>query len=99
MRKITEESVQAFEEGVPFKKSNMKVKVEGLLAGLYLFDNLIATKRVDEKNVTITNAGWKSNTTKERLNGLKGVDIRQSKGVWYLNGIEWDGKTKLIVRK
>jgi hypothetical protein len=39
----------------------------------------------------ISNAGWDSKTTKERLNELPGVNIRQSKGVWYLNNLQWDG--------
>jgi hypothetical protein len=32
-----------------------------------------------------------SRTTKERLNGLTGVEIRQAKKKWFLNGQEWDG--------
>lgn len=40
----------------------------------------------------ITNAGWATNTTKERLNGIPGVSISQRKGIWYLNGKEWGGK-------
>lgn len=40
----------------------------------------------------ITNAGWRSNTTKERLNGLPNVKINQSKGDSYLNGKEWNGE-------
>jgi hypothetical protein len=41
--------------------------------------------------VTISNAGWFSKTTKERLNGLYGVSISQKAGEWYLNGIKWGG--------
>ena len=36
--------------------------------------------------------GWSSNTTKERLNGLTGVNIWQKDFVWYLNGEEWNGE-------
>ena len=99
MRKITEESIKAFESLTPFNKSNMKVKILGTEKGLpvqaelYLHDNKIVeihkTKR--KKVLKITNAGWKSNTTKERLNGLNGVQISQRKGVWYLNDKEWNG--------
>ena len=77
----------------------MKVKILGAEKGisvwaeLYLHDNKIAeihkTKR--KKVLKITNAGWKTNTTKERLNGLNGVRINQRKGVWYLNDKEWNG--------
>jgi hypothetical protein len=41
----------------------------------------------------ITNAGWRSNTTKERLNGLPNVSIQQKKGDWYLNGEVWNGQS------
>lgn len=47
---------------------------------------------MEDKTVFITNAGWQSNVTKERLNGLHNVSICQKKGVWYLNGQQWDGK-------
>ena len=40
--------------------------------------------------------GYKTNTTKERLNGIPGVCIQQKKGVWYLNGKEMlDGWNKV----
>jgi hypothetical protein len=44
----------------------------------------------------ISNAGWASNTTKERLNGIPGVHIKQKNWTWYLNGQEWDGGWKRI---
>ena len=46
--------------------------------------------------LSISNAGWESNTTKERLNGLPGVSIRQKNWSWFLNGEEWDGNWKRI---
>ncbi len=58
-------------------------------AALFLHGNRIAEWRGDE--LWITNAGWQSTTTKERLNGLPGVSICQKAGVWYLNGAPWDG--------
>jgi hypothetical protein len=57
---------------------------------IYLWDNKIAERRDD--GLWITNAGWFSPTTKERLNGLTNVSIVQKKGVWYLNGHEWGGE-------
>lgn len=35
--------------------------------------------------------GFFTNTTKERLNALPGVNIVQKLGKWYLNGVLWDG--------
>ncbi len=89
-RKITQESVQKFLDGVPFKKSNMEVSREGTIYYLKLHGNKIAALESDGK-MWISNAGWKSNTTKERLNGLPGVNIHQRNWEWYLNGIQWDG--------
>ena len=57
---------------------------------LYLHDNAIA--KVDDRGqLWITNAGWKSVTTKERLNGLPGVSIHQKDFTWYLNDKPWNG--------
>lgn len=90
MRTITFESIQAFNNSEKFKKSNMKVEVNDKGTFMYLHNNLIA-KRVHNR-LFITNAGWQSNTTKERLNGLDGVSICQKNFVWYLNGKEWNGE-------
>jgi hypothetical protein len=92
MRKITKEAVDKFLSKEPFKKSNMQVESAG--AGywkLKLHGNTIAS--IDEFNMlSISNAGWASNTTKERLNGLPNVRIHQRNFQWYLNGNEWNGE-------
>lgn len=98
MRKITQESVRAFEQNKNFKKQNTQVvcleDTGNIKTMMYLHNNLIAVKVNGE--LYITNAGWKLNTTKERLNGLPGVSIYQKNFVWYLNGKEWNGElTKL----
>ena len=91
MRKITQEAYQAFINKKPFKKSNTEVQVleDSGVVQLLLFDNTIA-KQVGGI-LSITSAGWPTNTTKERLNSLPGVHIQQRKGVWYLNDLFWDG--------
>lgn len=91
MRKITKESIKAFYNREPFKKSNMIVKNKEGKTYLKLFDNTIAT--LDEFNeLFITTAGWNSVTTRERLNGLSGVRLGTKKEQLYLNNIPWDGK-------
>jgi hypothetical protein len=95
MRKITEESISAFNECRPFKKANMEVTVYNDKTCLWLFGNCIASK--DESgDLTISNCGWQTNTTKERLNALNGVSISQKNFVWYLNGKQWDGRQTTI---
>ena len=93
MRKITEESVQAFNNSIAFKKANMEIEVLPNVTVMKLHGNSIAFRYNDpERTLSITDCGWNTNTTKERLNAIDGVSISQKKGVWYLNGTEWDGK-------
>ena len=95
MRKITNEAVRAFIEGRNFKKGNMRVDATNEFTLLKLHGNTIAT--IDAMGVlSVSNAGWSSNTTKERLNGLPGVSVHQKNWNWYLNGSEWDGSWKRI---
>ena len=91
MKKITKESIKAFYNREPFKKSNMIVENKEGKTYLKLFNNIIAT--LDEVNeLFITTADWTTRTTRERLNGLSGVRLGTKKGQLYLNNIPWDGK-------
>lgn len=93
MRQITKESVQAFNSSIAFKKANMEIEVLPNVTVMKLHGNSIAFRYNDPGNtLSITNCGWQTNTTKERLNAIDGVSISQKKGVWYLNGTEWDGE-------
>jgi hypothetical protein len=95
MRKITSEAVDKFLSKTPFRKSNMSVEEIGGVYKLKLHGNTIAT--IDELGVlSVSNAGWATNTTKERLNGIPGVRVHQRNWNWYLNGVEWDGSWKRI---
>jgi hypothetical protein len=106
MRKITRDAVDAFLKvysgekpkgnRIFFKRGNTIVKIGRRLpcqyhhtAELYLHGHLIA--KADHNGLQITNAGYFTNTTKERLNGLPHVHIQQKNFDWYLNGELWDG--------
>lgn len=80
MRQITNNACSAFEAGRNFCQSNTLVK-DG---AMYLFGNKIA-EWVDGK-LHISMCGWASSTTRERLNGLRGVSITQKDYQQYLNG-------------
>lgn len=97
-RQITAQAARAFLDGDNFKSSNTEVIYNEIdeTSYLYLFGNLIAKLDHYNNELTITNAGWRSNTTKERLNALPKVSITQKNRVWYLNGKEWDGKPTTI---
>ena len=85
MRKITQESVDAFMNARKFKKGNMEVEVLPNVTILKLHGNEIAYRYNDpERTLSITDAGWQTVTTKERLNGIPNVNIHQKDWVWYL---------------
>ncbi len=93
MRKITNDSINPFLNEKEFSKSNMQVKVLPNVTILLLHGNEIAYRYNDpEKSLSITNCGWFTSTTKERLNALPNVNIFQRDFKWYLNGNEWNGK-------
>jgi hypothetical protein len=86
MKKVTEKVVSAFMQGKTLKVSN--TETDGL--ALFLHGNKIAEKRSD--GLYISNAGWMSNMTKERLNALPNVSIHQKNWQWYMNGELWGGE-------
>jgi len=93
MRQITKESINAFMNASNFNKQNTSVEVLPNVTILKLHGNPIAYRYNDPKRtLSITNAGWQSNTTKERLNALPNVNIVQKNFIWYLNGKEWNGE-------
>jgi hypothetical protein len=91
MRKITEKAISSLLAKKIFKDSNTEVQVWGFTSYLMLHDNNIAIY-TGTKDLYITNCGWFTNTTKERLNALPNVRIQQKNFKWYLNGKEWNGE-------
>ena len=85
MRQVTERIVSAFLHNETRKIG--QTFTDG--RSIWLWENKIAEFRQD--GLWITNAGWPSTTTKERLNGIPDVSIVQKKAQWYLNGHAWDG--------
>ena len=97
MRKITKLAIDKFYSAEPFKSGNTEVKVYPNVTVLKLHYNTIAYLYNDpEKTLSISTCGWNTPTTKERLNGLKGVQLSTKKGVLYLNGNVWNGNLKDI---
>ncbi len=90
MRTVTENVINAFANNKAFKSGNDRVIINTDSVDLLLHNNLIAYKK--EGKLFITNCGYKTNLTKDRLNGIDGVSIQQKKGIWFLNGKEWNGK-------
>lgn len=91
-RKITNSIVDAFMYERNYKSGNSSVELGNSEVNMFLFGNLIAKMNRNTGHIYITNCGFFTNTTKERLNGIPNVSIQQKAGKWYLNGSEWDGK-------
>ena len=89
MRKITQDAIDAFNSQRPFKRNNTEVRIENSESHMLLHGNTIAIS--DGPRVLITHGGWPTPTTKERLNGITGVNIHQKDFQWYLNGEAWNG--------
>ena len=66
MRQITSDAYDAFKNNKRFKRSNTEVIVNGNEVVIELFGNKIVKKINGE--IFISNGGWNSVTTKERLN-------------------------------
>lgn len=73
----------------------MEVVREGTIYYLKLHGNKIACLEADGR-MWVSSAGWPSNTTKERLNGLPGVKVHQKNYNWYLNDQPWDGNPTYV---
>jgi len=85
MRQVTQLAVTNWLMRKKFRRGN--THTDGTT--LYLHGNPIA--KIDDSDglVYVRSAGWETNTTKERLNGIAGVHIHQKNYEWYLNGCLW----------
>lgn len=95
MRKITKMMAESFKNGIGCKSGNTEVYNNAL----YLFGNRIAWYENDGMYIQAVFESFSriSNTTKERLNGIKGVSICTKNKITYLNGKEWDGRAIRVV--
>ncbi len=95
MRGITETVINAFLAGKAMIKGNSAVSVDSQWIYLELHGSKIARRENTEGPVQflwMNNCGYRTPTTKERLNGLGshfGVNIWQEKFQWY-----WDSRTE-----
>lgn len=62
---------------------------------LYHHGNMIA-RDAGEGHVAISNRGYFTLTTKDRLNAIQNVGIYQKNFVWFLNGREWNGDWVIV---
>jgi len=91
MNQVTRNSVDCFLNKGNKRFDNTLIQTVDNISKMYLFGNLIAIFDHSTNKLKISNAGWFSKTTKERLNALPNVRIYQKDWYWYLNGEKWDG--------
>jgi hypothetical protein len=102
MRKETKNACRALINNGQKNSGNTTIKFDKEGNGyLLLFGNTIAKLSKDKKRVAITNCGWFSITTKDRLNGLLRMldidkGIQQIKGKWYINSYEYTPSFKIV---
>jgi len=82
MRQITIKAYNAFKNNERFKRSNTEVIINNNITVMKLFGNSIV-KKIDGE-IFISNGGWSSVTTKERLNPLV-KRIRKNKDSLIIN--------------
>lgn len=87
MRKVTEKAAKAMRQGENMTSGNTRVHSDGSVMELH--GNTIAIYDRLEQKLTLRDSGWKSATTKERLNGVLdvfgvGAYITQKNHTWYV---------------
>lgn len=101
MRKVTIKAAQALKNMEKMTSGNTRVSIESRSMGddsqkvavLYLHDNQIAM--FDGSLLTLSDAGWQTVTTKERLNGVLDTfnlagGITQKNYNWYFVVTHWE---------
>lgn len=94
MKIIEKNMLNAISLGKNYNNGNTKVVTKNKTSYVYLFDNLIA--EITTKKVRISNCGYKTKTTKSRLNSILRVFvgdryIYQKKFKWYITGEPIEG--------
>ena len=90
MRKISRIAADKFNSNTNWKKDNTEVISDGDVTKMRLFGNMIAIKKSKKDITRISNGGWNSVTTRDRLLGL-GADLFQKNFEWFLSDESWDG--------
>lgn len=90
MRVIEKKMIQAVASKGKMSLQNTKVETTSGITKVYLHGNQIAEIDWAGKLMFLSNCGWKTTTTKSRLNAVlrelkPGTSIYQKKGEWYVH--------------
>lgn len=82
-------------------RNNTTIRMEGddIIVTLHSTDVV----RVNVAHVILNSGGWKTATTRTRINQAArqlgfGYSVTQIRGVWYTNGVAWQGRAITIDR-
>jgi hypothetical protein len=89
---VSRNAARALKNGTSYSNGK-NTKVDS--TGIYLHGNHIA-RNAGEGHVAITNSGWATLTTKDRLNAIDNVRIYQKNYQWFLNDKPWDGSWVIV---
>ena len=99
MRQIEREMNMAIKSKTAWSKSNTCTTFDSAIENcfIYLHGNHIATYNYADKELSLYDGGWQSNTTKSRLNALchefaTGFSVFQKNWNWFVS--DFQGKTK-----
>ena len=97
MRVIERKMNEAITASKDWKLDNTEVVNEGGVSTVYLHNNKIA--EIGDTWLCLFDGGWRSNTTKSRLNAIlrvhgNGEGIYQKKFEWFISTAEGDQKFK-----
>ena len=100
MRKIEQQMIDAIKDNKDWKSGNTKVEYTPYGSLVFLHNNHIAT--VTDEAVQLFDGGWRSNTTKSRLNAIcdafciSGEGVFQEKFEWFVHKfVGQHGETKV----
>lgn len=86
--------LRAILEGRSWRKSNTHVQFQNGWARVFLFDNLIAQVDTKTDTVYISTGGWRTITTKGRLNAIlihfTDYAVTQKNYVWFIKDVRND---------
>ena len=95
MRKIETEMNNAVRNKIAWSKNNTLTTFDSTIENcfVYLHCNHIATYNYADKELTLFDGGWQSNTTKSRLNALcyefaTGFSIFQKNWDWFISDFQ-----------
>ena len=95
MRKIEREMNNAVKNKIAWSKNNTLTTFDNTIENcfVYLHGNHIATYNYANKELSLYDGGWQSNTTKSRLNALlfefaTGFSVFQKNWDWYISDFQ-----------